>query len=389
MKHAIKNFLSQESSGGILLMIAVAFAMVLANSPLAGLYDAFLNAPVQVRIGALDIDKTALLWINDLLMAFFFLLIGLEVKRELLQGALSSRSKAALPTFAAIGGMAAPALVYLAFNHADPIAANGWAIPAATDIAFALGVLALLGSRVPAALKIFLLALAIIDDLLAIVIIALFYSDSLSAASLAVAAAAIVALSLMNRRGVRDLGPYMLIGLVLWVAVLKSGVHATLAGVILAFTIPLKKDEHGHCPSEHLEHGLHPWSSFMILPIFAFANAGVSLSGMSIGDVASALPLGIALGLLIGKPLGIMGFSWMAVKMKLATLPEGIGFKHLFGVSMLCAIGFTMAMFIASLSFPVDAVVYGDLSRLGILMGSTVAALIGYFYLKAILPESK
>ncbi|SHI23232.1 Na+/H+ antiporter NhaA [Ferrimonas marina] len=389
MKHAIKNFLSQESSGGILLMIAVAIAMTLANSPLDGFYDAFLNAPVQVRIGALDIDKTALLWINDLLMAFFFLLIGLEVKRELLQGALSSADKAALPTFAAIGGMVAPALVYLAFNHADAVAANGWAIPAATDIAFALGVLALLGSRVPAALKIFLLALAIIDDLLAILIIALFYSDSLSATSLAVAAAAVFALFALNRRGVRDLAPYMLIGLVLWVAVLKSGVHATLAGVVLAFTIPLKKDEHGHCPSEHLEHALHPWSAFVILPIFAFANAGVSLSGMSLGDLTAAVPMGIALGLLIGKPVGILGFSWLAVKLKMASLPEGINWKHLFGVSMLCAIGFTMAMFISSLSFDPSAGNYGDLSRLGILMGSGIAALLGYFTLKATLDEKK
>ncbi|GAA5192329.1 Na+/H+ antiporter NhaA [Ferrimonas gelatinilytica] len=389
MKHAIKNFLSQESSGGILLMIAVAIAMVLANSPLSDLYQAFLNVPVQVRVGALDIDKPMLLWINDLLMAFFFLLIGLEVKRELLQGALSSKEKAALPTFAAIGGMVAPALVYLAFNYSDPVAANGWAIPAATDIAFALGVLALLGSRVPSSLKVFLLALAIIDDLLAIIIIALFYSDSLSAASLAVAAAAVVALTLLNQRGVRNLGPYMLIGLVLWVAVLKSGVHATLAGVVLAFTIPLKKDEKGHCPSEHLEHALHPWSSYMILPIFAFANAGVSLSGMSLSDLTAALPVGISLGLLLGKPLGIMSFSLIAVKLKLAALPEGMNWKGLFGVSVLCAIGFTMAMFIASLSFESGLMNYGDLARLGILLGSGIAAVGGYFYLKAILPEPK
>ncbi len=389
MKHAIKNFLSQESSGGILLMIAVAIAMVLANSPLSGFYQAFLDVPVQVRVGALNIDKPMLLWINDLLMAFFFLLIGLEVKRELLQGALSSKEKAALPTFAAIGGMVAPALVYTAFNHADPVAANGWAIPAATDIAFALGVLALLGSRVPSSLKVFLLALAIIDDLLAIIIIALFYSDSLSAASLAVAAAAVVALTLLNRRGVRNLGPYMLIGLVLWVAVLKSGVHATLAGVVLAFTIPLKKDEKGHCPSEHLEHALHPWSAFMILPIFAFANAGVSLSGMSLTDLTAALPMGIALGLLIGKPLGIMSFSLIAVKLKLAALPEGMNWKGLFGVSVLCAIGFTMAMFIASLSFESGLMNYGDLARLGILLGSGIAAVGGFFYLKAALPQPK
>ncbi|MBY5981497.1 Na+/H+ antiporter NhaA [Ferrimonas balearica] len=387
MKHAIKDFLSQESSGGIILMIVVAVAMALANSPLDAMYDAFLNTPVQVRVGALDIDKPMLLWINDGLMALFFMLIGLEVKRELMQGALSSPSKAALPSFAAIGGMLAPALVFLAFNFDDTTARNGWAIPAATDIAFALGVLALLGSRVPATLKVFLLALAIIDDLLAILIIALFYSDSLSTTSLAVAAVAIIGLMMLNRRGVRDLMPYMLIGLVLWVAVLKSGVHATLAGVVLAFTIPLKKDEHGHCPSEHLEHTLHPWSTFLILPVFAFANAGVSLDGLGLSDLTSPLPMGIALGLLLGKPLGIMLFSWLAVVLRVATLPEGLRWIHLFGVSLLCGIGFTMAMFVASLAFEAGLLNYGDLSRLGILIGSGLAAVLGYLVLKKTLPD--
>ncbi len=388
MKHAIKDFLSQESSGGIILMVVVAIAMALANSPLDALYDSFLNTPVQVRVGALDIDKPMLLWINDGLMALFFMLIGLEVKRELLQGALSSPSKAALPTFAAIGGMVAPALIFLAFNFSDATARNGWAIPAATDIAFALGVLALLGSRVPAALKVFLLALAIIDDLLAILIIALFYSDSLSTSSLAVAAVAIIGLMMLNRRGVRDLAPYLLVGLVLWVAVLKSGVHATLAGVVLAFTIPLKKDEHGHCPSEHLEHALHPWSTFLILPVFAFANAGVSLEGLGLSDIASPLPMGIALGLLLGKPLGIMLFSGLAVMLRVASLPEGLRWIHLLGVSLLCGIGFTMAMFVASLAFEAGMLNYGDLSRLGILLGSGVAALLGYLLLKRTLPDT-
>ncbi len=388
MKHAIKDFLSQESSGGIILMVVVAIAMALANSPLDALYDSFLNTPVQVRVGALDIDKPMLLWINDGLMALFFMLIGLEVKRELLQGALSSPSKAALPTFAAIGGMVAPALIFLAFNFSDATARNGWAIPAATDIAFALGVLALLGSRVPAALKVFLLALAIIDDLLAILIIALFYSDSLSTSSPAVAAVAIIGLMMLNRRGVRDLAPYLLVGLVLWVAVLKSGVHATLAGVVLAFTIPLKKDEHGHCPSEHLEHALHPWSTFLILPVFAFANAGVSLEGLGLSDIASPLPMGIALGLLLGKPLGIMLFSGLAVMLRVASLPEGLRWIHLLGVSLLCGIGFTMAMFVASLAFEAGMLNYGDLSRLGILLGSGVAALLGYLLLKRTLPDT-
>lgn len=383
MKTVIKNFLNQQSSGGIILMVMVALAMAMANSSLDVFYDAFLNTPVQIRVGELDLHKPMLLWINDLLMAFFFLLIGLEVKRELLLGTLSSRSQAALPTIAAIGGMMVPALIFLAFNASNGTAANGWAIPAATDIAFALGVLALLGSRVPVALKVFLLALAIIDDLLAIIIIALFYSGSLSITSMLVASVAIVALLILNRSGVRSLMPYMLVGLVLWVAVLKSGVHATLAGVVLAFTIPLTKDEGGHCPSEHLEHALHPWSTFMILPIFAFANAGVSFEGLSLSDVFSPLPLGIALGLLLGKPLGIMGFSYIAVKLKLAKMPQGIGWTQLFGVSLLCGIGFTMAMFVASLAFEAGVMNYGDLSRLGILLGSALSAIGGYLVLKS------
>ncbi|USD36008.1 MULTISPECIES: Na+/H+ antiporter NhaA [Ferrimonas] len=383
MKTAIKNFLNQQSSGGIILMLMVALAMIMANSPLDVVYDAFLNTPVQIRVGALDLDKPMLLWINDLLMAFFFLLIGLEVKRELLQGTLSSISQAALPSVAAIGGMVVPALVFLAFNASDATAANGWAIPAATDIAFALGVLALLGSRVPVALKVFLLALAIIDDLLAIIIIALFYSGSLSTINLVIAALAVVGLVILNRSGVRSLVPYMLVGTILWIAVLKSGVHATLAGVVLAFTIPLGKDEDGDCPSEFLEHKLHPWSTFMILPIFAFANAGVSFDGLSMSDLVAPLPLGIALGLVLGKPLGIMGFSFIAVKLKLAKMPEGIGWTQLFGVSLLCGIGFTMAMFVASLAFEAGVMNYGDLSRLGILLGSALSAIGGYLVLKS------
>ncbi|SDJ44588.1 sodium/proton antiporter, NhaA family [Ferrimonas sediminum] len=383
MKTAIKNFLNQQSSGGIILMLMVALAMIMANSPLDVVYDAFLNTPVQIRVGALDLDKPMLLWINDLLMAFFFLLIGLEVKRELLQGTLSSVSQAALPTIAAIGGMVIPALVFLAFNASDATAANGWAIPAATDIAFALGVLALLGSRVPVALKVFLLALAIIDDLLAIMIIALFYSGSLSTINLVIAALAVVGLFILNRSGVRSLVPYMLVGTILWIAVLKSGVHATLAGVVLAFTIPLSKDEDGDCPSEFLEHKLHPWSTFMILPIFAFANAGVSFDGLSMSDLVAPLPLGIALGLVLGKPLGILGFSFIAVKLKLAKVPDGISWTQLFGVSLLCGIGFTMAMFVASLAFEAGVMNYGDLSRLGILLGSALSAIGGYMVLKS------
>ncbi|MBZ4678478.1 MAG: Na+/H+ antiporter [Shewanella sp.] len=386
MEKALRNFLSQESAGGILLLIAVALAMVLANSPLSGLYQGFLDTPMQLRLGALDINKPLLLWINDGLMALFFLLIGLEVKRELLEGALSSVSKASLPTFAAIGGMLVPAAVYLLFNANDPVTQGGWAIPAATDIAFALGIMALLGNRVPVALKVFLLALAIIDDLGVIVIIALFYSSDLSMISLVIAAAAVIGLIILNRRGVTALGAYGVLGAILWVAVLKSGVHATLAGVIIAFCIPLR-DKQGGSPSEHLEHTLHPWSTFLILPVFAFANAGVALGGMSLESLVSPVPLGIALGLLLGKPIGVVLFSFIAVKLRLAELPEGIAWRHIIPVAVMCGIGFTMSMFIASLAFEHGGVVYSDLARLGILIGSMLAAVVGYFWLSKVLPE--
>ncbi|QSX30814.1 Na+/H+ antiporter NhaA [Shewanella cyperi] len=387
MKRALRNFFSQESSGGILLLLAVALAMLLANSPLHGLYQSFIATPVQLRIGALDIDKPLLLWINDGLMALFFLLIGLEVKRELLEGSLSSLSKASLPTFAAIGGMLAPALIYLAFNGDDPLTQNGWAIPAATDIAFALGILALLGNRVPPALKVFLLALAIIDDLGVIVIIALFYSSDLSMTSLLVAAVAVAGLVTLNVRGVNRLLPYGVLGLLLWTAVLKSGVHATLAGVVIAFCIPLA-GKRGNSPARHLEHKLHPWSNWLILPLFAFANAGVPLGNMSMGDLLSPVPMGIALGLLIGKPLGVMLFSYLAVKLKLAELPENVSWQSLTPVAVMCGIGFTMSMFIASLAFEHGGVEFGDLARLGILLGSMLAAVIGYLWLDRLLPKT-
>lgn len=386
MERAIRNFLSQESAGGILLMIAVALAMILANSPLAGMYQGFLDTEMQIRVGSLDIDKTLIHWINDGLMALFFMLIGLEVKRELLEGALSSREQASLPTFAAIGGMVFPAAVYLIFNYSDPITQVGWAIPAATDIAFALGIMALLGSRVPVSLKVFLLALAIIDDLGVVVIIALFYSTDLSTISLMIAAAAIVGLVGLNRKGVTALAPYGVLGLILWIAVLKSGVHATLAGVIIAFCIPLRAKD-GSSPSESLEHGLHPWSTFIILPIFAFANAGVDLGGMSLSSILSPVPLGIALGLIIGKPLGIMLFSVLAVKLKLAVLPDGVGWKQIMPVAVMCGIGFTMSMFISSLAFVSEGQMYGDYARLGILLGSFASATIGYFWLSSVLPK--
>ncbi|ABL99075.1 Na+/H+ antiporter NhaA [Shewanella amazonensis] len=387
MEKAIRNFLSQESAGGILLLVAVALAMLLANSPLSGLYQGFLNTEMQVRFGALDINKPLLLWINDGLMALFFLLIGLEVKRELLEGALSSPSKASLPTFAAIGGMLVPAAIYLFFNFDDPVTKVGWAIPAATDIAFALGIMALLGNRVPVALKVFLLALAIIDDLGVIVIIALFYSTDLSMLSLVIAAIAVTGLVALNRKGVTSLAPYGVLGIILWIAVLKSGVHATLAGVVIAFCIPLRAKD-GSSPSEHLEHSLHPWSNFLILPVFAFANAGVPLGNVGFDSILSPVPVGIALGLLLGKPIGVLLFSYAAVKLRLAELPKGIGWHQIAPVAVMCGIGFTMSMFIASLAFEHGGELYGDLARIGILLGSLFAAVIGYFWLSKVLPKA-
>ncbi|EPW0886969.1 TPA: Na+/H+ antiporter NhaA, partial [Shigella sonnei] len=350
MKH-LHRFFSSDASGGIILIIAAILAMMMANSgATSGWYHDFLETPVQLRVGSLEINKNMLLWINDALMAVFFLLVGLEVKRELMQGSLASLRQAAFPVIAAIGGMIVPALLYLAFNYADPITREGWAIPAATDIAFALGVLALLGSRVPLALKIFLMALAIIDDLGAIIIIALFYTNDLSMASLGVAAVAIAVLAVLNLCGVRRTGVYILVGVVLWTAVLKSGVHATLAGVIVGFFIPLK-EKHGRSPAKRLEHVLHPWVAYLILPLFAFANAGVSLQGVTLDGLTSILPLGIIAGLLIGKPLGISLFCWLALRLKLAHLPEGTTYQQIMAVGILCGIGFTMSIFIASLAF--------------------------------------
>lgn len=378
----LQRFFNGDASGGIILIIAAALAMLLANlGSTSELYRSFLDTPVQLRVGALEINKNMLLWINDALMAVFFLLIGLEVKRELIQGSLASRRQAVFPIVAAIGGMVVPALLYLAFNFQDPITRQGWAIPAATDIAFALGVLALLGSRVPASLKIFLMALAIIDDLGAIVIIALFYTNDLSLLSLGVAAAAIAVLAALNISGVRRTGIYILVGMVLWTAVLKSGVHATLAGVIIGFFIPLKEKE-GHSPAKSLEHVLHPWVAFLILPLFAFANAGVSLQGVTIEGLTSMLPMGIMVGLLIGKPLGISLFCWAALKLKLASLPEGATCRDITAVGVLCGIGFTMSIFIATLAFSSVDPELITWAKLGILLGSVLSAVVGYVMLR-------
>lgn len=386
MSEMVKKFLRLESASGIILILSAALAMLLANSSLAGSYQAFLDVPVQIRIAALDINKPLLLWINDGFMAIFFLLVGLEVKREMLEGALSTREQATFPAIAALGGMLAPALVYTLFNYSDEVARAGWAIPAATDIAFALGVMALLGKRVPLSLKVFLLALAIMDDLGVIVIIALFYTSQLSLEALVVSLTAIAVLWWMNRRGVDRISAYILVGVVLWVAVLKSGVHATLAGVIVGFMVPIKGVRH-ESPLKHLEHALHPWSAYLILPLFAFANAGVSLAGIGLADMLKPVPLGIMLGLFIGKPLGVFTISWLAVKIGVAKMPDGITFRHIFAVSILCGIGFTMSMFIASLAFEHGGLDYGNYSRLGILSGSTLAAVLGYLALRWALPS--
>jgi NhaA family Na+:H+ antiporter len=367
-----------EAASGLLLIAAAALALIINNSPLAWLYNGLLDVPVVAQVGALKIAKPLLLWINDGLMALFFLLIGLEVKREVLEGHLSKASQIVLPGAAAIGGMVVPALIFWALNKDDPSALSGWAIPMATDIAFALGVLALLGKRVPVSLKLFLMTLAIIDDLGAIIVIALFYSGEMSSLSLMLAALSIIALIAMNKLGVIKLGPYLIIGLLLWICVLKSGVHATLAGVVLAFCIPLRTKNAESSPLLSLEHALHPWVAFGILPLFAFANAGVPLSGVTLESFTHHVPMGIAAGLLLGKTLGVFGLTWLAVKTSMATLPTGANWGQVFGVSILCGIGFTMSLFVGSLAFLPGASEYAGMDRMGILTGSILAALIGY-----------
>jgi NhaA family Na+:H+ antiporter len=377
VRNTFKRFFQLEAAGGLLLIAAAALALIINNSPLSWLYNDLLDMPVVAQIGAVKIAKPLLLWINDGLMALFFLLIGLEVKREILQGHLSRPSQIVLPGAAAIGGMVVPALIYWALNKDNPGAMSGWAIPMATDIAFALGVLALLGKRVPVSLKLFLMTLAIIDDLGAIIVIALFYSGELSNLSLTLASVSILALIVMNRLGVIKLAPYLLVGLVLWVCVLKSGVHATLAGVVLAFCIPLKTGKQGS-PLQTLEHGLHPWIAYGILPLFAFANAGVSLTGVTLESFTHHVPMGIALGLLLGKLVGVFGLTWLAIKTGIATLPTGANWGQVLGVAILCGIGFTMSLFVGSLAFVPGQSEFAGMDRMGILTGSILAALIGY-----------
>ncbi len=380
----IKDFLHKESSSGIILIIVTFLALILQNSPLSTLYNSFLETPLKIQVGNLEIAKPLLLWINDGLMAIFFFVVGLEVKREVIEGHLSSLSKVTLPVIAAIGGMIVPALIFLALNGSDAIAKDGWAIPTATDIAFALGILSLVGKRVPLSLKIFLMALAIIDDLGAIIIIALFYTAKLSIISIIIASFSLLALFILNRMNISKRTPYIILGIILWVSVLKSGVHATLAGVALAFLIPLKsKDENGKefSMAKEMEKELHTLVTFVILPLFAFANAGVNLRDLSIESLFTPVPLGIALGLFIGKQLGVFGFSFLAIKLKIAKLPQNASWLQLYGVSILTGIGFTMSLFIDSLAYD-DPSIYNSADKLAILIGTFFSALFGYLVLK-------
>ena len=378
----IHQFFKMESSAGILLILAAILAIIFANTQLEPFYQLLLSTPVEVRVGALDIAKPLLLWINDGLMVVFFFLVGLELKRELLEGELSNKENVILPAVGAIGGMAAPALIYLYFNYGDPLAEKGWAIPAATDIAFALGVLALLGSRVPISIKIFLTSLAIFDDLGAILIIAFFYTAKISSTALIVVALCIPVLYLLNRYNVITNSPYIFIGIIMWVAMLKSGVHATLTGVILAMFIPLNVKGSDVSPLRVLEHDLHAVVTFVILPIFAFSNAGINLTGVNLDQVFHSVPLGIALGLFFGKQIGIFLMCYITIKMKFASLPNGMSWSALYGTAILCGIGFTMSLFVGSLAFEATGIDLIFDERLGIIMGSLTSGIVGYLILK-------
>ncbi len=418
--HALAEFFRLEAAGGILLIAAALLALVCANSPLEELYDGFRAMPVAVVVGDFQVAHSMLHWINDGLMAVFFLLVALEIKREMLSGQLSSFDQVLLPMLCALAGVVVPASIYWLINRADPVAMQGWAVPAATDIAFALGILSLLGKRVPTSMKLLLSTIAVVDDLIAILIIAVFFSADLSLTMLAWGGAAVAMMALLNRRGVTALTPYLLLGAVVWVCMLKSGVHATLAGVITGLLIPHRTkhapvkravdqgetsttaedtaakshpgngspaDSHSppHSPLETLEHALHPWIAYAILPVFAFANAGLALGDFKPGDVLDPVPLGVALGLLLGKPIGVFGAAWLGRKSGLVRYPEGMDGKAMIGLGLLCGIGFTMSLFIGSLAFSAE----GDLaytSVLGVLCASVLAAVAGYCWLRVVLP---
>jgi len=374
----VTRFLRLESAGGLVLIAAALVALVISNSPLAGAYRAWLSLPVEFRVGSLELAKPLHLWIDDGLMAVFFLLVGLEIKREVVQGELSSVAQVGLPLVAAVGGMVVPAATYYWLNHDNADALKGWAIPMATDIAFALGIISLLGKRVPLSLKVFLTAIAIADDLGAILVIAFVYTESVSAPMLLLAGMTILALIALNLFRVKALSAYAFFGVLLWLFVLKSGIHATLAGVILAFTIPLRvKDSDQSAPLVQLEHGLHPWVAFGVLPIFAFANAGVALSGVSLSTLAQPVPLGIVAGLVVGKLIGVFGASAILIKLGLARLPVESGWLSLLGIAALCGIGFTMSLFIGGLAFEDGSELHVQGVRLGVLGGSVIAGLMG------------
>jgi len=383
---ALADFMKLESSGGIVLVLATLVAMVVANSELAPAYLEWLHSHLRIGVGALALDKSVSHWINDGLMVLFFLVVGLELKRELVEGQFADRANIVLPVAGAIGGMALPMLIYAGFNWGDGAALRGTAIPAATDIAFALGILSLLGPRVPAALKMLLLAIAVADDLGAILIIAVFYTENLSAVGLVTALALVGVLYTLVRAGVVRLPLYLFFGFLLWLAVLNSGVHATLAGVILGLMIPLGRGSRDGA-SERLLHALHPWVAFVILPVFAFANAGVPLAGLGLDDLLAPVPLGIAAGLLFGKILGVFGCLWLGLRLGWGRLEPGVGRSALLGMSALCGIGFTMSLFVGSLSFGADHPDYQLTHRLGILSGSLLSAIAGFAVLKTVLPK--
>ena len=387
---ALADFVRLEAAGGILLIAAALLALLCANSPLEEFYDGFRELPVAVVFGDLQIAKPLLLWINDGLMAVFFLLVSLEIKREALTGQLAGREQLVLPLVCACAGVAVPALLFTALNHGDAAAMRGWAVPTATDIAFALGVLSLLGSRAPTGMKLLLSTIAVVDDLIAILIIALFYSHGMSLAALAGAGIVLALMLLLNRRGVTALTPYLLLGVALWVFMLKSGVHATLAGVATGLLIPhvdrrnAVPDAVEHSPLEYLEQALHPWVAYAILPLFAFANAGLVLGGLRLQDALAALPLGIVLALVLGKPVGIVGAAMALRALGWARFPPGMDGRAMLGLGLLCGIGFTMSLFIASLAY--SGVRYEE-AVLGVLGASVIAALLGLAWLRAVLPR--
>lgn len=371
-----RGFTKHGSASGLLLMLAALLALAVNNSPFGWLYDALLSTPVSIRVSALLIDKPLLLWINDGLMVVFFFLIGLEIKREIAEGELSGGKTMVLPVVAALGGVLFPMAIYMHFNMGDPETFHGWGIPMATDIAFSLGVLALLGDRVPPALKLLLLSVAIIDDIAAILVIALFYTDDLSLIALGASAAGLLGALILNWRGVSRIAPYILFGLFMWVCLLKSGVHATLAGVALAFAIPLRSGKPGEAPLHHIERKLKPWVAWFILPLFAFANAGVPLAGMSLQSLASPVSLGIMGGLFVGKQAGIFSFIVLFTSLGLCRLPRGVSWLHIYGLSVLGGIGFTMSLFIGTLAF--DTAARAAEVRVAVLAASMLSALLGY-----------